>query len=75
MLGYIGSYENQLESFIESMSEQLDLIYIRTKPSSISNRAFNIFPSLDLVCTAFADLIILFEWKHAAIFYNLETSK
>jgi hypothetical protein len=74
MLAFIGSYDSQLESYIESLCEELDLVHIQTKPSTISRYSFNIYPSFDVICTAFADLINLFQWKHAAVFYNLETS-
>lgn len=75
MLGFIGPYENKLENFIESLSQELDLIHIETQPTQQTRHSFNMYPSLDHLCNAFADLITLFQWKHAAIFYNMETSK
>jgi hypothetical protein len=75
MLGFIGSYDSQLESYIESMSRDLNLLHIQTKQRLSTRFSFNIYPSIDVVCNAFVDLIELFQWKHAAIIYNLETSK
>jgi hypothetical protein len=75
-LAYI-NFDPQLESFVESMSEQLNFILMKTKSSSssLSRNSFDIYPSYNLICTAFSDLVNYFQWKHAAIFYNLDTSK
>ena len=75
LLAYI-NFDSQLESYVESMSEQLNFIFMKTKSSlSLSRNTFDIYPSFDFICTAFSDLVNYFQWKHAAIFYNLDTSK
>ena len=56
------------------MAEQLDLIHFDIDPSAEPSYSFNLYPSGDVICRTFSDLIKLFEWKHLAIIYNSKTS-
>ncbi len=36
--------------------------------------SFNLYPSSDILCRMYGDLIKRFQWKHAAIIYDTKTS-
>ena len=61
--------------YVQSLCEQLDLIHFDVEPSLEATYSFNLYPSVDVLCQAFVDLIKKFEWKHTAIIYDSKTSK
>ncbi|CAF0986150.1 unnamed protein product, partial [Brachionus calyciflorus] len=63
-----------LNIYSRSLCEQLDLIHIDIEPNLEPSYSFNLYPALDVICQAFADLIKKFDWKHAAIIYNSKTN-
>ena len=64
-----------LKNYVDSISQQFNLINVQTTTQAkTSNFAFDFNPSPDLVCDAFADLLKFYQWRHAIVFYNSETS-
>jgi len=75
MLALIGPQEETTRLYIKSLSEELNLIHFDIEPSLESTYSFNLYPSLDVLCHGFAELVKRFEWKHLAIIYDSKTSK
>lgn len=74
MLALIGPQEETTRLYIKSLSEELNLIHFDIEPSLESTYSFNLYPSLDVLCHGFAELVKRFEWKHLAIIYDSKTS-
>jgi hypothetical protein len=76
MLAMIGPRnDNSLKMYVKSLCEQLDVLHFDIEPSFDRNiNSFNFYPSLEVLCHAFSDLIKKFEWTHAAVIYNSRTS-
>lgn len=74
MLSLIGPQDEITKLYIKSLSEELNLIHFDIEPSLESTYSFNLFPSLDILCHGFAELVKRFEWKHLAIIYDSKTS-
>ena len=74
MIALTGYYNDQILSYVEAISKEFELINIQTKPSKNSEYSFNFYPSNDVLCNAFKDLLSYYQWKHATIFYNSETN-
>ena len=75
MLALIGPHEESLKLYVKSLSKDLELIHFDIEPTQNPTYSYSLFPSLDIVCNAFADLIRKFEWKHVVILYDSKTSK
>jgi hypothetical protein len=75
MLALIGPQEETLKLYVKSLSEQLNIIHFDIEPSLDPSYSFNFYPSMDVFCRGFADLISKFEWRHVAIIYDSKTSK
>jgi hypothetical protein len=74
-VGFIGkAHDKAVQTYVSSISRELDLVYLDTGSDLQAMNAFAIFPSVDIVCQAFANLIFFFKFKHAAILYNTKTS-
>lgn len=74
MIALTGYYDDQMNSYAEAISEQFELINFQTRPSKMSHYTFNFYPAVDTACNALKDLLDLYKWKHATIFYSGETS-
>jgi hypothetical protein len=74
ILALIGPQGATLKLYVQSLCEQLDLIHFDVEPSLEASYSFNLYPSVDVLCQAFVDLIKKFEWKHTAIIYDSKTS-
>jgi hypothetical protein len=74
ILGYIGYSNDATHTYINSLSKDLDIIYINTSPHTLNENTFSIYPDSSVMCKAFSSLIKLFGWKHVAIIYDSENS-
>jgi hypothetical protein len=74
MVALTGYYNEQILSYVEAISKEFDLINVQTKPSKVADYSFNFYPSNDVLCNAFKDLLSYYKWKHATVFYNSETN-
>lgn len=74
MIALIGPNQQSFRQYIQSLSEELDLVHLDIEPSSEPSYSFNLYPSTDTLCRMFGDLIKRFQWKHAAIIYDSRTS-
>jgi hypothetical protein len=77
MIGFIGMNDGKsaLNSYVRSLTDELDLLYVDTGLVTNISNSFSLYPSVETMCRAFGDLIEFFEWKHAAIFYNTKNSE
>lgn len=70
----MGPHDDAFKLYIKSMCHELDIIHFDIDPALEPSHSFNIYPSLDVLCTGFADLIKKFGWKHVAILYDPKSS-
>lgn len=77
LLAMIGPTDhNTLKMYVKSLCEKLDILHFDIEPTfEQQQNSFNFFPSLEILCHAFSDLIKKFGWSHAAVIYNSKTSK
>lgn len=75
IIGYIGYSNDPIHSYINSLSKDLNIIYMNTSPKKdLNENSFSIYPESSTMCKAFSSIIDLFNWKHVAIIYDTENS-
>ena len=74
IVAYIGPRDHSLKLYMQSFCEQYNMIHFDTEPSFDATYSFNLFPSMEIICRAYVDLINMFDWKHTAVIYDSKTS-
>lgn len=74
ILALVGPQDETFRIYVKSMCKELDILHFDIEPNLQPSHSFNLYPSLDVLCQGFADLIKKFGWKHVAIFYDPKSS-
>lgn len=74
ILALVGPQDETFRIYVKSMCKELDILHFDIEPNLQPSHSFNLYPSLDVLCLGFADLIKKFGWKHVAIFYDPKSS-